>query len=246
MPLTPEEQDRYLQEAKAAGVPDDFIQNKLKTDPGDYHRLVTSYRSGQTGSGPDQQGGPSRPAPQQSSGQGSSVSQQWAAQPTNPRVEQLYGLLMQRATQGTDVSGSPVVRAQSDAYAANEERSRRNYISDVAERGGPYANIEGERRMASERMGQRVGGFEAELMGRELAARRDEISEALTLMAGQLSGDQTRALQRELAQIEAQLAEQGMALQGRGMDLQNDQFLRELALREWDLGQTWDYRWSGL
>ena len=48
-------------------------------------------------------------------------------------------------------------------------------------------------------MGQRTGTFEAELVGRELTARRAEIQQALTSMQGMLTTDQQMSLQRELA-----------------------------------------------
>lgn len=179
--------------------------------------------------------------------------------------DQLFAQLMQRMGQNIVPNRrDPVIAGQADSYAAHEERQRRNAVSDAAEAGGPNANISGERRMLAERAGQRSGAFEAELMGREVTARRDEIQNALTQMGGMLSEDQQMALQREMAQLNAQLQREGHDLSRygidrnsdlqregydltrRGQDIGIDQFLRELALREWDTGQGWDYRWAGL
>jgi hypothetical protein len=170
----------------------------------------------------------------------------------------LFKMLMDRASQGTTISREdPNIRQQVAPYAAQEERAKRNYISDVAEREGPLANLRGEERMASERMGQRVGGFEAELIGRELSAKREEIVHALDSMRGMLSQDQQQGLAMQLAQIDAELRRQGLDVQRYGIDsganvaimgqnTQNDQFLRELALREWRDGEDNRYRWANL
>lgn len=169
-------------------------------------------------------------------------AQQWNAQggPTAGTGDALIQQLMLRAQQGLNVNrNDPTVRAQVDPFAANVERSRRNYVSDVAERSGPYANIRGEERMAAERAGQQTGAFEAEIIGREVAARRDEIQQALLLWGNQLTNDQRMALERELAQLQdrARTADRSQA---------NDQFLRELALREYGLTNELDLRWAGL
>lgn len=154
----------------------------------------------------------------------------------------------------------PIIRGQVDAFGAQTERARRNYLSDVAEQRGPYANIQGERRMSAEKAGQAVGGFQAQLLGRELTARRDEIAQALAQMGGMLSGDQTRALQGELAAIDSQLRRDlgfagiaaqrdlgfaGLDVSRRGQDMGMDQFLRQLALNEWIAGDQSDQFWFG-
>lgn len=175
-----------------------------------------------------------------SSGNAPSVAQQWNNTASDPRRDALYELLMSRAKQGAGADpNDPIIRAQTDAFAATQERSKRNYLSDLAERQGPLANLQGEQRMASERVGQNVSGFQAELLGREMAARRDEIAQALVQAQGLLSGDQQAALQRELATLNAELTR-------RGQDLSNDQFLRQLGLEQWRLGDESNYRWTRL
>jgi hypothetical protein len=164
------------------------------------------------------------------------------------RADALFSRLTARADQGLGVDrNDPQVRLQADAFAANTERARRDFVSDLAEREGPLANLRGEERLASERAGQATGAFEAELIGREIRAEREEISTALAQMGHLLSGDQARALQERLSLLDNALAEQGLALQGRGLDqdwrralLNNDQFYADLGLRAEDRASHWD------
>jgi hypothetical protein len=218
---------------------------------------------------------PPAPAPAQEPYRAETLAQQWqnyqppaAAQPPawqqgvvegmltptpDPRGTELFNVLQQRATQGLNVSRTdPAIRAQADAYSAQEERASRNYLADVAEKDGPFANMRGETRMASERMGQRVGAFEAELMGRELQARRDEIAQALQLSASLLSTEQQRELQRQMALLDNAIAQQqaGNASLGLNQDwmealMQNAQFLDDLGARERDRRSYYDLVQSG-
>ena len=73
----------------------------------------------------------------------------------------------------TVTQDDPVVRAQIDAYRAEQERARRNHISDLAEKaGGNPVNLEGEKRMAAETVAHAVGLFAAETIAKEVEARR--------------------------------------------------------------------------
>jgi hypothetical protein len=175
----------------------------------------------------------------------------------DPRSDELYKLLMERARQGTTIGREDAnVRAQVDPFAAQIERAQRNYIDDMAEgaRGVPL-NLTGERRMAAERAGQQVGQLEAQTIGREIEGRRQEIAQSLALAGGLLSDEQRLELQRELGLLEDATRRYGMGLEqdrfGRELALKDwqaksaeDQFMRELALREWDTRQGWDYRFG--
>ena len=186
-----------------------------------------------------------RPRNDQVEGQGRSLSYRSSGGGGN--LGPLYEALWARARQGTDVDrNAPAIRQQADVYAANEERAKRNYISDVAERSGPVANIEDARRMAAERVGQRTGTFEAGLIGRELEARRTEIQSALDALGGLLSGEQRLALQSQLANLDAALRREGYGLQREGMSLQQDLALRQLGLQEWDRGTYYDLAQRGV
>lgn len=150
----------------------------------------------------------------------------------DPRWDELYNTYLQRSKRGLAIDrNDPAVRGQADAYSANEERARRNYLGDLAERLGPGANLRGEQRMAAERVGQRTGAFEAELMGRELTSRRQEIATALQSMQGMLTQEQENALRRELTQYDNAIRQQQLALQGRQLDMQNSQFYSNLGLQ---------------
>lgn len=122
-----------------------------------------------------------------------------------------------RATQGTTIdTNDPNFRQQADTFAAAQERARRNQVADQAEAfsaaglGGSGAQST-QARLTNERAAQATGQFEAELVGRELQNRRDEIREALAASAGLITNDQRNALQRELAELDAQLRRAGIA-----------------------------------
>jgi len=158
----------------------------------------------------------------------------------DPKVEALYQELLKRSQQGLKIDrNDPVIRAQADAYSANEERAKRNYLADLAEKSGPLANLRGEQRMSAERMGYRVGGFEAELMGRELSARREEIATALTELRGLLTDQQRIALQKELSLIDD--ATRRFQIQS-----QNEQFLARLGLDIEERNSYWNAFNKGL
>ena len=130
-------------------------------------------------------------------GMGTALGGQWGQ-----RANSLYDLLMQRAGQSLNIDrNDPIIRNQSDNYAAMQERAMRNYLGNVAEQSGPNANISAERRSAAEKQAQATSGFEAQLMGNELGARRGEIAQALSGAQGFLTNQQQMALQELLGQL---------------------------------------------
>jgi hypothetical protein len=223
---------------------------------------------------PSDPSNPSTPSTTQEPYRAETVAQQWSTPPAasqppawqqevvdqmrnptpDPRATELYDQLRQRATQGLDIDrNDPVIRAQADAYGAQAERARRDSLSDLAERSGPHANLRGEERLGYERRGQQVGAFEAELVGRELQARRDEIAQALQLSATFLSTEQQRELQRQIALLDHAIAQQnasnsGMSVSQDWMEalLQNAQFLDDLEARERDRRSYYDLVQSGV
>lgn len=184
--------------------------------------------------------------------------QQAAAADAKSRSDALYSTLDQRAKQGLAVGADdPTVKPQVDAFRAEQDRSQRNYLGDLAERSGPFANMRGETRRSAEGVGQATSGFQAQLIGREIQSRRDEIAQALATQAGLLTGDQQRALQAELAQMDQALGEANaktsansvanqFSLGSRGLDQSQDQFLRELGLRQWVAGDNSQLNWASL
>lgn len=132
------------------------------------------------------------------------------------RFDELYNILMGRAQQGLNVNRTdPAVRGQADAFAANQDRSRRNYLGDQAEKMSPYATgaMRGQERMTAEHTGQAQGEFESQLMGREITAKRDEIQNALSQMGSMLSDQQRLELQGQLAQMNDAVARLGLGIQ---------------------------------
>lgn len=171
---------------------------------------------------------------------------------------QLFSQLMQRANQGLAVDrNDPIIRSQADAYSANQDRSRRNYLADMAEQSGPITNLNSEKRLSAEQAGQSSGAFEAQLLGRELQSRRDEIQSALAQEGALLSNDQQLSLQRELGLLDNAIKQQQLGLQNKQLDLTSSlqnraldqsgqQFLRTLGFNEADRGSYWDALRSGL
>jgi hypothetical protein len=51
-------------------------------------------------------------------------------------------------------ANDPTLRAQIDPAVAQMTRSSRSYLDNLAEKGGGLANLQGEQRLASERVGQ--------------------------------------------------------------------------------------------
>ena len=158
--------------------------------------------------------------------------QQAATEATNrQRGDALYEQLLGRAQQSLDIDpNDPIIRRQTDAFGANAERASRTHVGNIAERSGPLANILGEERLAAERLGQTTGAFEAELIGRELTARRQEIADAIKGLSGRITADQQQQLQRELATIDASLQQQGLGLQERGLEQNDRQFAQQMGL----------------
>jgi len=178
-------------------------------------------------------------------------------------------MLMQRMQQPiTPDVNDPTIRRQADAYSANAQRGTRNFLADMAESAGPYANLTGEARLANERAGQASGAYEAGLVGKEQDARRAQMSSDLALYGSQLTDQEKLQLQEELGlrQADAQDRSIGnqyqLGLMGdatdrylgnlsnqttqRGQNQSYDEFLRELALREANQNNQWDYNWQTL
>lgn len=127
---------------------------------------------------------------------------------------------LQQATQGTAINrNDPNFKQQTDAFGATQDRARGQYASEAAERLsakglGNSGAMQQEQRLADERAATAKGGFEAQLVGRELENRRNEIQQSLGNLRGMISGDQQLALQKELAQLDAQLKQAGIDQSG--------------------------------
>ncbi len=158
--------------------------------------------------------------------------------PNNAGIsDALFKTLMDRANQDPTVkSTDPAVRAQTDAYDAAQQRSRRDYLRSQAESQGIGANIGAETRASAEQVGQNTAEFEATLMGRELTAKRDEIKQALDSMQGLLTDEQKLQLTKQLADLNrilayAQLNQQGSQF-NQSQAQQNTQFNQTLTQQQ--------------
>lgn len=162
----------------------------------------------------------------------------------DPRGKLLFDQLMARAGQGLTVNANdPNIRQQTDAYRNEETRNLRNYLTTAAERGGPTANQEAIRRSANEKVGQNVSGFQAQIIGQEIAARRQEIQAALAGEQGYLSSQQQAELQDELARLGLQ--EQQYQF-GVSTNANESQFARNLAQQAYSGDQSAYLRAAGL
>lgn len=167
---------------------------------------------------------------------------------TKQRSDSIWQLLYSKATADPNVSASdPIIRAQTDAYGAQQERSQRNYLADLAEQRGLYGqNMDAERRLAAEHAGQATGAFQAELMGRELTARRQEIQAALAQAGSMISDQEKNELMQALAVLDNEIKKRGLDIQASGQSQNYDARLREIGLSDWDRTNYWDAVRSGL
>jgi hypothetical protein len=137
------------------------------------------------------------------------------AQPTmgakDPRSSQLYDELMKRSQQGLTVNANdPHIKAQTDAASVAGNREMLHSQQAAAERGGAY-NTGGQAnfaRASAEHLGNNMANLTGQLLGREVDARRKEISDALSGRQGMLSQEES-----------SRLREQDQRLQGRAQDL---------------------------
>jgi len=99
----------------------------------------------------------------------------------------------------------PSFRSMVDPGLANIERNRRTAIDEAAEaagaRGADLSDV--ERRVITERAGQQGGLLESQMASRELMARRERTMQAISAALAEGNSEKARALQLQLAQLEA-------------------------------------------
>lgn len=136
----------------------------------------------------------------------------------------LMGRINQPLTPDMD---DPIIRKQTDAYDAQQQKARRDFLGDFAEQNGSYNTgaMTGQARMTAEAVGKNVGAFQGQLMQRELESRRQEIQNALNGALGMISREDEIALTRELAQIQNALAYAQLSQSAYQFDV-NDEFRR--------------------
>lgn len=156
-----------------------------------------------------------------SDGSGQAPSNPYAppeASTTNAGSQATYrdALIKQMTENPIPGKDDEAVAAQVNPFKAAMERQRDQTIRSEAEHafasGGQDYGAP-ERAVAGERAGQQAGLFESQVVGRELQARRQQIQSALLQFGNTLSGDQQRALQKQLADLDAQLKREGLNVQ---------------------------------
>lgn len=161
---------------------------------------------------------------------------------STPRNTALYDALLARSKQTLALGpNDPIIQPQVDAYRAEQTRARRDYLADSAERRGQFANMAGEERLTSERLGQNVGGFQAQLMGRELESRRNEILMALQQMGAQGTEEERLALNRELGLLELALQQQRQTSDTSMRQSELELALQRLGLEAEQQSSYWDW-----
>lgn len=158
---------------------------------------------------------------------------------TNQGSQDIYrnALIAQMTQDPIPGRDDAAVRAQVDPYRAAMDRQVNQQVRADAERafasGQDYGNP--ERLAAAERAGQQSGLFESQIVGRELQNRRDQIKEAIQQFGSTLSGDQMRALQKQLADLDAQIKRESLAQSG-SLGAQDIGLRRDLGTGQLNLG----------
>lgn len=210
---------------------------------GDGSALVTSGQLQKRSAGsvaPGQPGGPGGTTSTTSSWRdvGPPSSFPEPAMPTigarNPAFDAFYQQLLNRSNQSLTVNPEdPAIRAQTEAFRNEQTRGSRENLAAIAERAGPNTNIGAETRHAGELVGQNTAGFQAQLMGREVESRRQEIAQALAGMAGQLGVEEQSRLRQEDQDLQKRQLQLGSQLSAAQLQLSNELGRQNASQAEW-------------
>lgn len=128
-------------------------------------------------------------------------------------------MLTAQATPG-DVQNDPRAAAYRNAQRRNQDRARAQ-AAETANSDGTIGSggFDGEMRGMDQQRGEAEAQFEAGLVGEQMKERRADLMYAMSV--AQQLGDREYAadLQRELAQLDAQIRREGNAITTRGQDL---------------------------
>lgn len=180
---------------------------------------------------------PSAPAPAPSQDNGTSAMLEYMKSRDQQRDAENAGVRqMQRDTllrlMGQDTNAAsvndPDIKPQADAFRLARDRAAKQEREMMAERaantglnyGGQGSGaFESGLQGIAEQAGQDKAGFEADLVGRRLDARRQQLMQALQLADALGARSEANTLQSELAQIDAGLRQNALGVQsslGRG------------------------------
>jgi hypothetical protein len=156
------------------------------------------------------------------------LAQMLAGQDTNRQgqfFDQLQGYIDQYGRPVTP--DDPIIKAQTDAFRAQQTRGAEQGQAKLAEanayKGTPTGTRDAGTQAGYEAAALNTGNFQANQMFQEQTQRRSALQNILSLYGGQLTAEQTRQLQSEIAAIDATLRNQGLVNQ-------NAQFYDQLGL----------------
>jgi hypothetical protein len=197
--------------------------------------------NGWTGLGVNAYGVPDAPA-----GGGVSQSSVTGGQATqgasNPFQDQIRALLLQQLqglSQPVDPN-DPTIAGQTEAYRNERTRGARTERAALAERaamqgllsgGASSGGFDTDLQSINEGASQDVSGFKAQLMGRELENRRASLAQMLNMALQSGDSESARALQLQIAQMDAELRRMGLAQQG-------SQFNAQLGQQQYEYNDT--------
>lgn len=137
----------------------------------------------------------------------------------------LMGLLGQdvNAASTTDADIAP----QSQAYAAAVQRQAGQQRAELAERSAAEGTLnsgafQGGTQAISQQAGQSIGANDASLIGQKLDARRQQLQQAIQVSSSMGMAEETNNLQRQLANLDAQLKTRDQNISVAGQGLQRD------------------------
>ncbi len=181
------------------------------------------------------------------------------AAPRDPRLDALYAQLLARSQQGLNVDANdPSVKPIVDAARLQGERALTRAQQANAERRGPYATgaLEAEQRMGSENLATGLAQTTAGAIGNEIAARRNEIAQALSGQFGVLSLEESSRLREQDQALAARQQDIGLQQQNWEQAFQEKGFSASEAHRLWQemfntrqqnidqSNQVWNQNWK--
>lgn len=137
----------------------------------------------------------------------------------------LMGMLGQNPNEAsiTDADLAPQARAQRAAIERSALKNRAGLMEQASAQG--LADSEGIRaagRGIEEQAGRDIGAADAALIGEKLKARRDQIAQAVQVASAMGMQQEANDLQRQLANLDAQIQTRSQDLSREGMQLSRD------------------------
>ncbi len=176
---------------------------------------------------------PQAPAPQPQ--QQAPAPQAQAAPQVSPIQQAFQGSLLSMLNQSQQPPSitDPALAAQSETFRASQQRSAERQRSALAERmaaqgfasGGAGGALDAGIQQIGAQRGLNEANFDAELVGNEVSARRNELMQAMQLAASIGNQEAARELQKELSMLD-------IGLRGRGLDIQENLGGQDIGLRK--------------